>query len=478
MINLNSTQKPKKEISPRSGDTLPPGRKVGIDTSKVKALGPALAEGVQHVAEQVADAKAGAVARELGEELESVKGNVEDIQTARRASRKKLKDARERLEKTEKKLEETEKSATIAEGIAGGHVYAIGEIRGEIEEINLDVNTALSDIAEQDEAIEKLFKRVAEQSEKADGLKECVKAAFRTFKEEIGKAIAKEIDERTNQFEDVREIMEGLKLENKELKGRVEVAEKAAVDASTDADTAKGAVEGALEAIAGIQKTANGASSDVFKLGKDVERLSIAPASTPAAEEAIKEAKGVAKMPPPPVSVNGNKKEIRQMLRENEEKFLKINEEMGKARGFVETLIEETSLKEIDEPGEVSEIGVAAYEGYDALNKHTKQLLGDISFQLMQIRKQRVELKVIYDAVKRLARKEGCEKELKTPATAQNTQLENVRKLTSENVAEIIRNTVEKIKSEVNKNNYLMDYITNGLEKVIDSSLEREGEGE
>lgn len=490
VINLSSAQKEQKpekgkSIPPKTGETLPPGKMIG--GSAVKKMRRELGN-MGGLIEEATGEKAEAAVKPVQEKVGEVEGRVTDLEEKVNRNdntyNAALGEAVRRKEAAEDALREIDTNTKTLEGVRdefGEMKTKFVENSGKVEQYKVQVDGI-------ELSVEQLHTHMAG---KEKGLDLRVRELEYDTKERIKRieATAKEkVDEVLNvflgamqEFELMQNAQKGINTRLDGVEKGVEGARKTADNALTESETASAAAEKALDVANKAHGNMSEMDSGMHSMRRDLERLSMTPAPTPAAEEAVREPSGVAAMPPAPVEVkngNGNgKRQIKETLRKNEEKLLEINGQMGDGRAIVEGLIEGTSLKEISETRELTELDISAYEGYDALNKHTQKILGDLTFQLMQVRKQRAELDVVYDAVKRMARTEGCHKELSMPAVEQKTQLENVKRLTSMNVNEIMTNTAEKMEIEINKNSYIMSYIYDGIERVMDS-IENKGDGE
>lgn len=472
----------RKSVPPSERKSKPP---IGVNTSKLQGtFGSSVIEGIMDVSGQVAEAKISSAKKEIEKAVGEVEGKADSTERKRKVLRNKMEKAEKSLRELEKTLKEVEKSATVAEGLESGNSYVISEIRETLAGTGMDVVTAYSDLDElnafMDEVfddVEDLYAKMGKQRE----FNEKVCEAYNNMKKQFGKALAMEISERRKEVKELKEENEGLVAELREMRKELEETKKLADDAMHDSEVARAAASGALEAVTSIQRTANGISSNVHKMGKEVERLSMAPSVKPeTAESYVGEAKGIAKMPPAPVALGGHSKKIKklnltvpEMIQANAEKFGEHASEITKLNDITEVLIEQVGIDLIKEPREVGKIDITEYKGYDSLGVAMKKMFEDSARQVNEARSQDSMLDSLYEATSRLVREQTGE-EMKMPARPAKVALEETETL-GNGEAQVLRKTVEGVAKELDKQYYKIRMIEDGLEKVL-GHLEGDGE--
>jgi len=423
----------------------------------------------------------GAITEKVGEEVGDVKVKLNEIgeridrhETAYNAA---LGEAARREEAAEEALGEIETNTKTLEAVKD----EFAEMKKGIAEHKKTVEEHTGKVGVLESSVEDL-KTVMEAREK--GMEFRARELEHDFKESVGR-IREAAESRVKSVEArLAEVLEKFELMEKEQKGihkRIDTVEddsrttrKIADEAAHDSEVAKAAASGALEVAASIQNATNGISSDMHRMGKEVERLSITPPPSATAEEAVGETSGVARIPPPPVRMGESKKEIEEMLDEIELELDQRRATVLELKEVANILLDVYSVDGIKEAEKAVPVDFTECGGYGKLRDISKKRLDTLAGQITRMREQGAELKAIYEAAGRLARKTGLEVQKLPPREAEELAIERATEFSSITVRGDIERAAGELSRELDKQAHKIEMVHDILNKV--ANVDQEGE--
>ena len=474
MNEQTEKKKPERKSTPPERTSNPPGEMIGgTPTQKLhKTLGNAGVLIESAIVEKVDDAVR-PVTGEIDELKERLDRNDDNYTAA-------LGEAVSREETAQGGIEAVELNTRTLEGVKDefGEMKAkFIEHGGKVEEYKVKVD-----------GVELNFEQLREYiTIKDKGFEFRAKELEHDFKETVERIKASTKAEVAKLSGVFLEAMKEFELMQKGLNKRVGAAEKEAENAKkiveearTIAHDVEAHVEGAKDIASDVASRQEDMASEVSGLGRQVDqvRTSMLPPPAPvSAEEEVKEPSGVERMPPPPVKKVSNGKEIEATLEENNQILDKREENISNLKELATILLDRHDIEGLKETEAVKPLDITEYQGYEKLTEVSKKRLGKLAEQRTRMREQGAELKAIYEATGRLARRTGVEMKTPPPREAGKIAIENEQELESITINGNIANVIKQISTELKKQERKENIIVEGLKAVMDVNTEGELNG-